>query len=59
MRCVARIGTDFGALAVGMDDDRALVHSLHEPVRQLLFQSGVKFNLRSVGHFFQSISSII
>lgn len=44
--------TNFGALAVGMDDDRALVHSLHKPVRQLLFQSSVKFNLRSAGHIF-------
>lgn len=44
--------TNFGTLAVGMDDDRALVHSLHKPVRQLLFQSSVKFNLRSADHVF-------
>lgn len=47
--------TYFGTLAVGMDDDWVLVHSLNKPVRQLLFQCSVEVNLRSVSYIFSYI----
>lgn len=37
-----------GALAIGVDGDGGFVDALHEPVRQLIFQSGVELNLKSV-----------
>lgn len=56
--CCHQQWTNFGTLAVWMDDDRVLVHSLHKPVRQFLFQCSVEVNLRSVSHIFSQAGHI-
>lgn len=56
--CCHQQWTNFGTLAVWMDNDRVLVHSLHKPVRQFLFQCSVEVNLRSASHIFSQVRDI-
>lgn len=39
-------------MAIGVDDEGGFVDSFHEPIRQLVFQSGVELDLGSEIHIF-------
>ena len=47
LRCpIGGTAAHLAALPVGEDEDEGLVHTLHEPIGQLVFQNSVEINLR-------------